>query len=154
CCVDSTTHQLIIPSSAEETAGAPLGIPIWDHGTLQRAQLTLMRHAVHLMRHLEDFHEPTLAAQCRRQLRRLAAADPAERAEARRAAASAFLAAPVRWRAVVEMALHLATLRAIEDVLGQRLLLKDEGGRLKDEEDSDCNARFSLHPSSFILSWA
>src|SRR5207249_6430548 len=85
------------------------------------AQLSSVRHAVHLMRHLEDYHEATLAAQCRRRLRGLADADPVERAEARRAATSAFLAAPVRWRTVVEMAVHLATLRAIEDVLGQRL---------------------------------
>jgi hypothetical protein len=46
----------------------PLGIPIWDHGTLERAQLTSVRHAIHIMRHLNDYHEPTLAALCRRQL--------------------------------------------------------------------------------------
>ena len=119
-CVDSTTQQLIIPSSAED-ASAPLGIPIWHHGTLDRAQLTTVRHAVHLMRHLDDYHEPTLAALCRRQLRGLADAAPAERSEARRAATSAFLAAPVRWRDVVMVAVQLASVRAIENVLGQRL---------------------------------
>src|SRR5439155_5401454 len=102
---------------------------------------------IHKGRLIEELD--TVELERRRQLRGLTDADPAVRAEARRAATSAFLAAPLRWRAVVEMAVHLATLRAIEDVLGQRLLLKDEGGRQKDEENSDCNARFSLHPSSF-----
>ncbi len=120
-CVDSTTKKLIVPSSLEDTISAPLGIPIWDHGTLERAQLTLVRHAVHLMRHLDDYHEPTLAALCHRQLRSLPEADPAARAEARRAATRAFLAAPVRWRDVVTVAVHLGTVRAIENVLGQRL---------------------------------
>jgi hypothetical protein len=120
-CVDSTTQQLIIPSGAEDEISAPLGIPIWNQGTLEQAQITSVRHAIHLMRHLDDYHEPTLAALCRGQLRGLADADPAARAEARRAATSAFLAAPVRWRAVVEVAVHLATVRKIEDLLGQRL---------------------------------
>jgi hypothetical protein len=43
------------------------------------------------------------------------------RAEARRAATSAFLAAPLRWRDVVAVAVHLVTVRAIEDLLGLRL---------------------------------
>jgi hypothetical protein len=120
-CVDSTTHQLIIPGGAEDAASAPLGIPIWHHGTLERAQLITVRHAVHLMRYLDDYHEPTLAALCRRRLRGLADADPAARMEARRAATSAFLAAPLHWRDVVAVAVHLATVRAIEDALGQRL---------------------------------
>lgn len=92
CCVDSTTFQLIIPSGVQDAPSAPLGIPIWRHGTLERAQLSTVRHAVHLMRHLDDYHEPTLASLCRRQLRGVGDATPTARMQARHAAASAFLA--------------------------------------------------------------
>ena len=34
------------PGRGCEGASAPLGIPIWDHGTLEQAQLSSVRHAV------------------------------------------------------------------------------------------------------------
>jgi hypothetical protein len=45
----------------EELAGVP-GVPIWNHGSLEQAKLAPVRHAVHLVRYLDDYHEPTLAA--------------------------------------------------------------------------------------------
>jgi len=98
------------------------GVPIWNHGELERAKLTPVRHAVHIMRHLDDFHEPTLAALRRERLRTLAdAADEEVRRSAARTVAEAFLENPVRWRDVVTTAVHLACVRALEQHLGRRL---------------------------------
>ena len=62
------------PAAAEEAGDgddAAPGIPIWNHGELERAKLTPVRHAVHLVRYLNDYHEPTLAAERRQRLRAL-----------------------------------------------------------------------------------
>ena len=105
----------------EEELVALLGVPIWNHGILAQAQLTPVRHAVHLVRYLDDYHEPTLAALRRQRLRKLGDAQADERVRACRAVAEAFLEQPTRWRDVVETAVHLSTVRACELHLGQRI---------------------------------
>jgi hypothetical protein len=66
----------------EDELAAILGVPIWNHGILARAKLTPVRHAVHLVRYLDDYHEPTLAALRRQRLRKLVDAPHAERLKA------------------------------------------------------------------------
>lgn len=110
-------------SETDEEEDEPLfGIPIWNHGMLERAKLTPVQHAVHLVRHLDDFHEPTLASLRRRRLRALRsnASDNAQQ-QAAQSAATAFLEQPVFWRDVVTTAVYLATLRELEGVLGRRI---------------------------------
>jgi hypothetical protein len=104
----------------EELAALP-GVPIWNHGWLEQAKLTPVRHAVHLVRYLDDYHEPTLAALRRQRLRKLVDAQPDERLRACQAAAEAFLEQPTRWRDVVESAVHLSAVRGCELHLGQRI---------------------------------
>jgi hypothetical protein len=98
-----------------------VGVPIWNHGVLEQAKLTPVRHAVHLLRHLDDYHEPTVAAQKRQCLRKLVDAQGEERLAACQAAAATFLEQPTRWRDVVETAVHLSAVRECELHLGQRL---------------------------------
>lgn len=105
-----------------EDEDLPSGIPLYDHGVFDQAKIVDVRHAVHLVRHLDDFHEPTAAAIRRRVLRKLADPDDVEqRRDATSAAAELFLDQPTRWRDVVESAVLLRTVRAIEAVLGHRL---------------------------------
>jgi hypothetical protein len=111
-CVDSTT---------EDHAEPPAGIPIFDHGELAQARISEVRQAVHLMRYLDDYHEPTLAALKRRLVRRVQGDDPEALALAAEQAAEQFLEHPIYWRGVVELAVYHATVRAIEGVLGARL---------------------------------
>jgi hypothetical protein len=130
-CVDNTTQKEEVPSDIDaqmtkdtndEDADATIaGIPIWNHGVLSQAKLTPVRHAVHLMRHLDDYHEPTLAAQRRQRLRKLVDAQGEERLQACQEVAETFLAQPTRWRDVVETAVHLAAVRTCELHLGQRI---------------------------------
>jgi hypothetical protein len=133
-CVDNTKESTSEPSSTfttsttdqpdteeEEELVATLGVPIWNHGILAQAKLTPVRHAVHLVRYLDDYHEPTLAAMRRQRLRELVDAEPDERRRASQAAAEAFLEQPTRWRDVVETAVHLSAVRACELHLGQRI---------------------------------
>lgn len=119
----------ILPLAPDEGAGEaePFpGIPVWDHGVFARATISEARHAVHLMRHLDDYHEPTLAALKRKQLRRLVEAtdediDAAAQAEAGRQAAQEFLEAPVRWRDAVQVTIYRAAVRHLEAALGMGL---------------------------------
>ncbi len=133
-CVDNTKEQTAEASSDldastndqedtedEDESAAVGGVPIWNHGVLEQAKLTPVRHAVHLVRYLDDYHEPTLAALRRQRLRRLADTPPEERLKASQAAAEIFLEQPTRWRDVVETAVHLSTVRECELRLGQRL---------------------------------
>jgi hypothetical protein len=133
-CVDSTTQKNAEASSnldasttdQEDTAdkdelAAMASVPIWNHGVLEQAKLTPVRHAVHLVRHLDDYHEPTLAALRRQRLRKLVDAQGEERVQACQAAAEAFLEQPTCWRDVVETAVHLSAVRECELHLGQRL---------------------------------
>jgi hypothetical protein len=115
----STTDQQ--DTEDEDEAAAVVGVPIWNHGVLEQAKLTPVRHAVHLVRHLDDYHEPTVAALRRQRLRKLVDAAPEERLHACQAAAETFLEQPTRWRDVVETAVHLAAVRACERHLGKRL---------------------------------
>jgi hypothetical protein len=71
-----------------------------------------VRHAVHLVRYLDDYHEPTVAAQKWQRLRKLVDAQGEERLKACQAAAESFLEQPTRWRDVVETAVHLSAVRA------------------------------------------
>lgn len=97
-------------------------VPIWHHGVLEQARISTVRHAVHLVRFLDDYHEPSLAALRRRHLRSLDDdVDSDKRRAAGEVAATTFLEKPTRWRDVVETAVHLATLRAVEAVLGSRI---------------------------------
>jgi hypothetical protein len=105
----------------EDEAAAAVGLPVWNHGVLEQAKLTPVRHAVHLVRHLDDYHEPTLAALRRQRLRKLVDAQGDERLRACQAVAETFLEQPTRWRDVVETAVHLAAVRECELRLGQRL---------------------------------
>jgi hypothetical protein len=73
------------------------------------------------VRHLGDYHEPTLAALRRQRLRKLVDAQVEERVNACQAAAETFLEQPTRWRDVVETAVHLSAVRECELHLGQRL---------------------------------
>ena len=112
------------PAAAEEAGDgddAAPGIPIWNHGELERAKLTPVRHAVHLVRYLNDYHEPTVAAERRRRLRALSDESAEVRRAAARAVADTFLENPVRWRDVVTVAVHLACVRELEQQLGHRL---------------------------------
>jgi hypothetical protein len=132
-CVDSTTEQAEVSSGLdasttdqediedEDEAAAMVGIPIWNHGALEQAKLTPVRHAVHLVRHLDDYHEPTVAALRRQRLRKLVDAQGEERLQACQAAAETFLEQSTRWRDVVETAVHLSAVRECELRLGQRL---------------------------------
>jgi hypothetical protein len=104
----------------EELAALP-GVPIWNHGWLEQAKLTPVRHAVHLVRYLDDYHEPSLAALRRQSLRKLVDAQGDERLQACQMAAEAFLEQPTRWRDVVETAVHLSAVRECELHLGQRI---------------------------------
>jgi hypothetical protein len=106
---------------AEEEDDVALGIPIWNHGELERAKLAPVRHAVHLVRYLNDYHEPTLAALRRQRLRTLRDDSTEVRRAAARAVADTFLGNPVRWRDVVATAAHLACVRELEQQLGHRL---------------------------------
>ena len=121
-CVINTTLE----EAPNQEADKPIqGIPIWNHGAFERATLTPVRHAIHLTRYLDDEHEPTLATVRRQQLRALAqgsrrrGATPAHRAL--QVAAAGFLERPVRWREIVELGVLLATMKAIEAVLHDRL---------------------------------
>ena len=98
-----------------------VGVPIWNHGVLEQAKLTPVRHAVHLVRHLDDYHEPTVAALRRQRLRKLVDAEPEERLQACHEVAATFLDQPTRWRDVVETAVHLSAVRECELHLGQRI---------------------------------
>ena len=106
-CVNSTTQKdteapnSLTTSATDQTdtededeLGAVVGIPVWNHGMLEQAKLTPVRHAVHLMRHLDDYHEPTLAALRWQRLRKLVDASPDERLRACQATAEAFLEQP------------------------------------------------------------
>jgi len=115
----STTDQA--DTEDEDELAAVASVPVWNHGVLEQAKLTPVRHAVHLVRHLEDYHEPTVAALRRQRLRKLVDAQVDERLQACQAAAEAFLEQPTRWRDVVETAVHLAAVRACERHLDQRL---------------------------------
>jgi hypothetical protein len=75
----------------EDEPAVVVGVPIWNHGVLEQAKLTPVRHAIHLVRHLDDYHEPTVAAQKRQRLRKLIGAPPEERLHACQAVAEAFL---------------------------------------------------------------
>jgi hypothetical protein len=140
-CVDSTTEQTEASSGLgastteedaedEDESAAVVGIPVWNHGVLEQAKLAPVRHAVHLVRHLDDYHEPTLAALRRQCLRKLVAAQGEERLQACEEAAETFLEQPTRWRDVVETAVHLSAVRACELHLGQRI---KEPGRTKEQ---------------------
>jgi hypothetical protein len=132
-CVDSTTERAEASSSLDASAtaqadtededetAAVVGVPIWNHGVLEQARLTPVRHAVHLVRHLDDYHEPTVAAQKRQRLRKLVDAQGEERLQACQEVAATFLEQPTRWRDVVEIAVHLSAVRECEQRLGQRL---------------------------------
>jgi len=122
----------------KELAGVP-GVPIWNHGSLEQAKLTPVRHAVHLVRHLDDYHEPTVAALRRQQLRKLVDAQPEERLHACQVVAEAFLEQPTRWRDAVETAVHLSAVRECERHLGKRL---KGPGRTK--EQLDCKLETGL----------
>lgn len=106
---------------AEDGDDVVRSIPIWNHGELERAKLTPVRHAVHLVRHLDDYHEPTLAALRRQRLRTLSDDSAEVRRAAARATADSFLENPVRWRDVVTIAVYLASVRELEHQLGRRL---------------------------------
>jgi len=80
-----------------------------------------VRQAVHLVRYLNDYHEPTLATLRRERLRALSDDSAEVRRAAARAVADAFLENPVRWRDVVAIAVHLACMRELERQLGHRL---------------------------------
>jgi hypothetical protein len=112
-CVDNTKHKTAEASSDlaanttdqtdtedEDELAATLGVPIWNHGMLEQAKLTPVRHAVHLVRHLDDYHEPTVAAMRQQRLRELVDAESEVRLNACQAAAEAFLEQPTRWRDV------------------------------------------------------
>jgi hypothetical protein len=142
-CVDNTKQKTAEASSDlaanttdqedtedEDELAAAAGIPVWNHGLLEQAKLTPVRHAVHLVRHLDDYHEPTVAALRRQRLRKLVDAQGDERVQACQAAAETFLEQPTRWRDVVETAVHLAAVRACELRLGQKL---KEPGRTKEQ---------------------
>jgi len=131
-CVDSTTEQAEASSGLgastteqdaedEDESAAMIGIPVWNHGMLEQAKLTPVRHAVHLVRHLDDYHEPTVAALRRQCLRKLVDAQGEERLQACQAAAATFLEQPTWWRDVVETAVHLSAVQECELHLGQRL---------------------------------
>jgi len=133
-CVDNTKQKAAEASSDlaanttdqtdredEDELAATLGVPVWNHGMLEQAKLTPVRHAIHLVRYLDDYHEPTLAALRRQRLRKLVDAEPDERLRACQAVAEAFLEQPTYWRDVVETAVHLSAVRACELHLGQRI---------------------------------
>ena len=118
-CVDSTTGS---ESASQEEEEPPPGIPIFDHGELEQARLSEVRHAIHLVRHLDDFHEPTVATMRRRLLRQVTDADDPEQYRAAGAkAADVFLEEPTYWRDAVETAVYLSTIRALETLLGGKL---------------------------------
>lgn len=114
----------------EDEAAAVVGVPIWNHGVLEQAKLSPVRHAIHLIRHLDDYHEPTVAALRRQCLRKLVGAPLEERLRASQAVAEAFLEQPTRWRDGVETAVHLSAVRECELRLGQRL---KGSGRTKEQ---------------------
>jgi len=114
----------------EDEAAAVVGVPIWNHGVLEQAKLSPVRHAIHLIRHLDDYHEPTVAALRRQCLRKLVGAPLEEHLRASQAAAEAFLEQPTRWRDGVETAVHLSAVRECELRLGQRL---KGSGRTKEQ---------------------
>lgn len=100
----------------------PIGIPIFDHGVLDQAHLSEVRQATHVVRVLDDYHEPTLAKIRRRLLRELDNPDDTTLRQAVGAQAiEIFLKTPVRWRDVVETALLKRMLKAIETELGDRI---------------------------------
>lgn len=109
-------------SEPEEEEQLPFGIPIFDHDALDQAALAEVRHAKHIVRHLDDFHEPTLATLRRRLIRGLADADDADqRRAAGHRAADMFLKEPVRWRDEVVTTIYRSTVRNLEAVFGRRL---------------------------------
>ena len=55
----------------DDELAAILGVPIWNHGMLEQATLTPVRHAVHLVRYLNDYNVPTVAALRWQRLRKL-----------------------------------------------------------------------------------
>lgn len=100
----------------------PAGIPIFDHGIFDQASLSQVRHATHLTRYLDDYHEPTVAALRRRLLRKAVDPDDVEqRQTASVQAVEIFLNRPTYWRDVVAAAILIRTIREIEDVLQGRL---------------------------------
>jgi hypothetical protein len=103
------------------TEGHDSSHQLWNHGVLEQAKLTPGRHAVHLLRHLDDYHEPTVAALRRQCLRKLVDAQGDERLNACEEVAATFLEQPTRWRDVVETAVYLSAVRECEQRLGQRL---------------------------------
>jgi len=142
-CVDNTKEKSTEASSDlaastadqediedEDELAAALGVAIWNHGMLEQAKLTPVRHAIHLVRHLDDYHEPTVAAMRRQRLRKLVDAEPDERLRACQAAADSFLEQPTRWRDVVETVVHLSAVRECELHLGQRI---KRPGRTKEQ---------------------
>lgn len=145
-CVTSTNLEEV----TDKEAGEPIqGIPIWNHGTFERAKLTPVRHAVHLVRHLDDYHEPTLATARRQQLRALPkGADETQRQAALHAAAAHFLERPVRWREIVELGVLLSTVRAIEGVLQERLR---GPGRTREQLQEKIDA--GLAALSLVTAW-
>lgn len=118
---ERTANDVGAAEDAEDEGDVPAGIPIWNHGELERAKLTPVRQAVHLVRYLNDYHEPTLATLRRERLRALSDDSAEVRRAAARAIADAFLENPVRWRDVVAIAVHLACVRELEQQLGRRL---------------------------------
>jgi hypothetical protein len=77
-CANSTTIEIEQVSEAgnqqqekqekQEEEELEPSVPIWHHGVLEQARISTVRHAVHLVRFLDDYHEPTLAALRRRHL--------------------------------------------------------------------------------------
>ena len=118
---ESTANDAEAAEEAEDQDDTAPGVPIWNHGELERAKLTPVRQAVHLVRYLNDYHEPTLAAERRKRLRVLSDDSAEVRRAVAHAVADAFLENPVRWRDVVAIAVHLACARELERQLGHRL---------------------------------
>jgi hypothetical protein len=115
------TDEFAPDESDGDEGDAVMGIPIWDEGVLAQASLSTVRHAVHLCRYLDDYHEPTIAALRRSYLRRANTDDSAARMVACAAAAEAFLESPVTWRMVVVLNSARVAVRAVEALLGQRI---------------------------------
>src|SRR5438876_747888 len=95
-----TTDQEDTEDEDEDESAAMVGVPIWNQGMLEQAKLIPVRHAIHVVRHLDDYHEPTVAALRRQRLRKLVDAQGDERLQACQAAAATFLEQPTCWRDV------------------------------------------------------
>lgn len=99
-------------------------LPVWEHGVFAQAAIGEARHAIHIVRYLDDYHEPTIASLRRRFLQKFADTDldeAAARAAANQAAAESFLREPMRWRDVAIMAAYRAAIYEIQQAAGRRL---------------------------------